>query len=250
MSEPRKASDILLSLESQVSQLVALYRSQDLVLKVLSNKLNNLIETVGKLNQTEETNNNTLNLQVPHSSPVPIFAEYKLPQEVAPKGFRRTSRPETYTTQEPIPKPQRVTLGQITAPPPEPTVEFPVQFPEFAPSNQPSLPAKKPSVTQPQETRVVKSTGSIPVQQRLVDQNGKAIFLANIDIINLQTGETVFSKLRTNGVGKWQASLSPGAYQVKISKQESLSKTKLELSQDIMVDGLSPTQELPMLICK
>jgi len=42
--EPRKATDIILNLESKVDILLSIVRSQDLNIKILSNKLNSIIE--------------------------------------------------------------------------------------------------------------------------------------------------------------------------------------------------------------
>jgi len=43
--EPRKASDIILSLEAKIDQMVALHRSLDMNIKLLSNKINEMMQT-------------------------------------------------------------------------------------------------------------------------------------------------------------------------------------------------------------
>lgn len=247
-NEPRKASDILLSLESKVDQLISLYRSQDLVLKVLSNKLNNLIDAVNSSPSDSEPKPSTQQI-------LNVSSEFQLPVEIAPKGFRRTSRPETYDVPEkPAPK------AQLKTEPPtpvavsveQPSVEFPIQFPDYEPKKEPpglqNLKKPKSEIKVSEPSHPATPGNKVPVEQRVVDKNGKAIFLANVELLN-SAGESEY-KTRTNGVGKWQASLGVGTYQVKISKQESVSKEKIEVVQDITVDGLSVTQSLPVLICK
>jgi hypothetical protein len=92
-------------------------------------------------------------------------------------------------------------------------------------------------------------TGQIPVMQRCVDKNSKAIFLADVEIVDMATMQPVF-KTRTNGAGKWQAPLGIGSYRVTIRKRENVTKEKIEAVQDIHVDGSVPKLELPLLIIK
>ena len=99
------------------------------------------------------------------------------------------------------------------------------------------------------EQAVQEVRNGIPVSQRCVDKNGKSIFLANVEIIDMATSQTIF-KTRTNATGKWFASLGIGAYRVTIRKMESVTKEKIEAVQDIQVDGSKSKLELPMLIIK
>jgi hypothetical protein len=91
--------------------------------------------------------------------------------------------------------------------------------------------------------------GKVAVSQRLVDKNNKVIFLASVEVINKATNEVAL-KTRTNSMGKWQAVLAPGIYTVNIAKSESMSKEKVQMNQEIRIDGKNSTQELPMVIAK
>lgn len=264
-NEPRKATDILLSLENEIKQLTALVRNQDLVMKVLANKLNGLVGLVEHLSTPDSTDSNSQSeIYNPHNLGLPPDGEFKLPEETNPKGFRRTSRPETFQARPGVkPSPPKAPVvpppkaqAKVPDPAPKPTyhINLPVQFPEFKPSIAPATyqreqDLKAVPVNEAQAPEVFNTENKIPVQQRLVDKNGKAVFLANVEIINAATGNSE-TTVRTNSVGKWQAPLTPGHYRVKINKQESLSKEKIDLTQNITVDGQSPTQELPVLICK
>jgi predicted phage tail protein len=91
--------------------------------------------------------------------------------------------------------------------------------------------------------------GIVPVEQRVVDRNGKSVFLADVEIMDVSSGEQV-SKSRTNGTGKWMAALPLGNYKVTVRKLESLTREKVEAIQTIKVDGTESPLKLPMVIIK
>jgi hypothetical protein len=303
--EPRKATDILLELESKMNMMLDIIRTQDLNIKILSNKLNDAMGQLRQQNEQKKIIVEAVNttpmpkapemppgfVQLPAGDPertIPIQAESTLPQSNEPKGFRRTSRPESFAGDDaylnrsanppedvrmpvqlppgmkqqqlqqqpqpqPQPQPQQVPPGrQQMVPPPgrsqSETFAPPPPTPEYAnrkgavmpgPQRQPSSPYRE---SQPPQ-------GAVPIMQRIVDKNGKSIFLADVEVTDLSTSQPVF-KTRTNGTGKWMASLGIGAYQVKIGKRASGNKEKLEAVQDIQVDGSQSPLELPMLIIK
>jgi len=236
-NEPRKATDVLLELESKIDVLLNIVRNQDLNIKVLSNKLNSLIanKTVVAANQppqiTVEAVNTNFTMVPEPKVQIPISSEEKIPIDDNPKGFRRTSRPETYSGDNSY-------LPKKTGP------KFPVQMPAEAIVPKEAL-SKAPPVEQPKENSHI---NAVPVQQRVVDKNGKSVFLADVSIIN-SGGEKVF-KGRTNGTGKWMAALAPDTYKIVISKRESVTKEKVDLIQEIIVDGKTTPLDLQTLIFK
>jgi hypothetical protein len=295
MSEPRKATDVLLDVESKVGMLLDIIRAQDLNIKVLSNKLNDVIGRLDK-QQISAPKIMVEAIQMPSSQPtiippgftqipagdpernIPVTAESKLPQAENTQGFRRNSRPETYAG------------DNSYLPQPELDVRMPVQIPKMPPGRQGANvppPGRSPdsSVVVPAGTDVpsnrrgnvlappnpagtalsqqsqdfhpmtdpqpmpLSAQGQIPVQQRCVDKNGKSIFLADVEITDLSSNQPTI-KTRTNGTGKWAASLGIGAYRVVISKRAAMNKEKLEAIQDIQVDGSQSPLELPMMIIK
>jgi hypothetical protein len=268
--EPRKATDVLLDLESKVGMLLDIIRAQDLNIKVLSNKLNDVIGRLDKQQagppkivveamQTPVRQASVVPpgfTQIPAGDPeknIPIAAESKLIQTEMPNGFRRSSRPETYAG------------DNVYLPHPENEMKLPVQLPKQTPRQQAMTPppGRSEAIVPPEATKNTKiapppapdeplpqvSTGQIPVQQRCVDKNGKSIFLAPVEIVDATTGLPVF-KTRTNGTGKWMAALGIGVYRVTITKQANISKEKLEAVQNIQVDGTQSPLELPMIIIK
>jgi len=266
---PRKATDVLLDLESKLDSALSIIKSQDLNIKLLSNKLNLLIEKMDKQTVaasfvtkpqfTVEAVQNVLPPQFmqpaqDEETNVPIFSEHKLAVDAAPIGFRRTSRPETYAgdnayLQKPPQEPVKMPV-QTLKPPPGRNENSNVTVPQQA-MNQgivPNNPITKPTAENklPQEQL---NQGAIPVEQRVVDKNSKSVFLADVEIVDLKTGNQIF-KTRTSGAGKWAAPLSIGNYRVTISKRESVTKQKVEVVQDISVDGSHSPLILQMIIIK
>jgi hypothetical protein len=262
VSEPRKASDVLLDLEAKVDKLIGLTEAQNLNAKILSNKLNEVMTALSKQSSgpgkiTVEAVNTKPTSPLQNFQPmdperqVPIFAEAKLPETDSPQGFRRTSRPETFSGDTVIPVVQEESSSRFPpqiikgGPPPGrgPGSEVTVPLPQ--------APPKQTAVPQKSTNKAALVQNAIPVHQRVVDKNGKSIFLANVEVTDLSNAQSTF-KTRTNGTGKWMASLAVGAYRVTIKKQESLNKDKtaLEAIQDIQIDGKVSPLELHTLIIK
>lgn len=269
MTEPRKATDVLLELEQKLDVALNIIRSQDLNIKILSNKLNAVLEALERKSNepkfTVEAVNTARSVSpfhhVPEMDPereIPVEAEFKLPLEKEPNGFRRTSRPETFAGDDvylpQTPKaPQAAPVRAPTppgrtpqGPPPGRTAEVIVP-----PSSPPARKAALDSVPVKSQERVSVQVvqNAIPVQQRVVNKHGKSLFLADVEIIDLGTMQQI-CKTRTNGMGKWMASLGIGHYRVIIRKMESTTKEKLEVSQDIEIDGTQSTVELQTVIIK
>jgi hypothetical protein len=88
----------------------------------------------------------------------------------------------------------------------------------------------------------------VPITQRITDNNGKDLFMAEVSVMNDK--KEVVTKTKTNAVGKWQAHLKPGKYIVHIAKTDSATKNKLEAMQDIIVPNMDSTFTLPVAIIK
>lgn len=247
-NEPRKATDIILSLERKIDTLNNRLNEQDLLLKIISNKLSVLISTI------ENSANKKIIVETVSTPPatnvksqVLVSSEDSLPLETQPKGFRRVSRPETYAGDDAyLPKPSKQK---------ESSSAFPVQIPKSDGKTEIVVPDmalnlnKNSAKEKVPIQQSIPTNNNIPIIQRIVDRNGKSVFLADVEIIDLATIETI-AKTRTNGAGKWQASLPIGEYKVVIKKLESLTKQKVEIDQTIRVDGTQSPLELQMMIIK
>lgn len=272
-SEPRKASDILLELETKLDAALSIIHAQDLNIKILSNKLNVIIEALEKKEAAPRVVVEAVPTKAAPISPfqaaweqdaeknVPIHAEMKLPLEAEPQGFRRTSRPETFAGDD----------VYLPGQQPANTPKYPVQVPAAPPGRNPgmqpppgrsaaeatvSVPAPKPEPeaqkappqNKPQVTQTVLHN-AVPVEQRAVNAQGKSLFLAEVEIIDLSTMQQVY-KTKTNGSGKWMASLGIGNYRVIIRKYEPTTKERMEVTQEIQVDGTQSPLTLQTIIIK
>jgi hypothetical protein len=261
VSEQRKATEVLVELETKIDNLVSLTKAQGLNFQIISNKLNEVMTALSKQTAGKITVEAVTKPQMPTSPlqnfqptdperQIPVFAEAKLPETNAPQGFRRSSRPETFAGQNQEEQ--------------EATAKFPVQIPKAGPppgrrtadeamvAPLPPMPAAKQAPSQKPTNKPVKATlvqNAIPVQQRIVNKTGNSIFLADVEVTDMASGQVVH-KTRTAGNGKWMASLGIGAYRVVIRKRESVSKEALEAIQDVQVDGSRSPLELQTLIIK
>lgn len=249
-NEPRKASDLLLSLESKIEILLGIVQSQDLNIKILSNKLNNLLSNLEKNNSTTTPPKivvEAVNTVSPNQANIiPVVSENNLKIEDAPVGFRRTSRAETYAGDNAYLNTVQTTNTLPMQLPPQ--AEVIVQKNNINPAVANTFENKNSKKNLP---KIEKNHDSnpIPVMQRIVNSSGKSVFLADVEVIDLSSMESIF-KTRTNGTGKWMASLPVGNYRVNIKKGESITKDKLEATQDIQIDGSKSPLDLPVLIIK
>ena len=239
VTEPRKATDVLLALEAKIDQLLHLSRSQDLNIKILSNKLNVLSEKFNTFAQEfgPDFSANVAGGVINPSPPaaftpeiVSIPSRTELTVTDQPIGHRRTSRPETYVTEP--------SFSDFQAPTTQPELLY---NPKKSSTKKAAATESVPTTTETQ----VKS----PVIQRVLDRNNKVIFLANVEVINTETN-TIVHTARTSSVGKWQASLFPGRYRINVKKQESVSKTKMQAVYEFQVTNAGTVLELPDLVAK
>lgn len=234
-------------------------------IKILSNKLNAIVETLDKKSvEVPKITIEAVSAPRPQSPflqdserSIAVSSESKLPLETEPQGFRRTSRPETFagddaylpkssgavTPKYPVQTPSAPPDRGGPQPPPgrgaEATVQVPAQPKQEIKPAQPEAPKQVPVMIQ----------NAIPVMQRVVNGHGKSLYLANVEVIDLSTMQTIY-KTRTNGTGKWMASLGVGNYRVIIRKLEATTKETLEVTQDIEIDGSQSPFEIQTVIIK
>lgn len=212
----RTLTDIILTIEAKVDQLLGFHMSQDLSAKIASNKLNRVESKLDYLIEALlEEDNSPLKI----ASAVPSFSapdvdehQFSIGLETKPLGFPRTSRPETFATEAEM---------------------------------RNTVPSKRPALT---EEDMFTPNERKAITQRVVDKNGKAIYMCNVSIINGKTGN-VEHKMRTNGMGKYSASLIPGNYKVVLTKEGSAGKDRVEVSQNLIVNEQTPS-ELQTIILK
>lgn len=244
----RTATDVLLSVEKElkilaqkVDTLFHIAGSNDMNNKILSNKISHIINTLTSMPITGQQPNDDMSFPevspysmaiAPPSFQGQVSAEQNNPfgfpketgitMETEPVGFRRTGRPETYAA------------SSVPSPPQNKNVPTP------------SNPQPKMNPPKSVAERALAPGDRVPVQQKCVDAKSKAIFMASVEIINPATN-AVIEKTRTNAVGKWSASLPHGKYKVNIKKMGEDKKSKVDVSQELVIDDRTPN-DLPMII--
>jgi len=79
----------------------------------------------------------------------------------------------------------------------------------------------------------IKSNKKISVQQRIVYPDNKNVFMASVEVLDLNGN--IIEKLKTNNVGKWIVTLTSGEYQVKVNKAGTNNKREINMMYNITV---------------
>lgn len=179
----RKATDILLDLETKVDRMLAYIATIDMNHKLLLNRLNS----------------GQAKFQDPHSSQTNLV-------EVKPKDVEYEFKNADETIAE---------------------------DPMDDNSAAPELEVDKNPNGKKRNTRSHTTGKMVPVQQKICYPDGSNVCVAKVEVCDLQ-GNLV-KQMRTNQVGKWMMSLTPGDYNVTIVKMQSTNKPKVDLKYQITI---------------
>lgn len=220
MSEqPKKATDLILEMSAKLDSVLALVRNIELSNKLINNKLNQvMLKPVTQISVEAEK---TVEMPV-------------IEVESNPQGIRRTSRDvEPIAYKKPAPKHVPVSsAGEVNT-----DIIVP-----SAPVSVPVEVQSKPAALEKQHNFEI---SNVPVSQRVVDKNGKSVFMAVVSIYDSSTGKLI-KDIKTSSVGKWMISLPPGDYKAYIVKKDPVKDAKpSEGTQNFTIDGKTPTLELP-----
>jgi len=250
----RKASDIILELESKINSLTKLIESMDFNLKLISNKLNKLVAT---------TDNNKLHKVSAYVSEQPPitnkFEELKKSQseefeiDKTPNGQRRVSRPTQNNFSGPIQVPLSNSVKFVSN-----SDNSDEEFKGFKsnvktinkdnlkkPVNENVNPAKEVKVETQKE--VVNDGNLIKVSQRVFNEHGKAEFFADVSIQQLPSLDKI-KGTRTTGTGLWSVMIPQGIYRVSIKTKQPVVGSSRINSFDINLDGTKKEIDLDKLI--
>lgn len=217
--ENRKATDILLGLDNKVNTLMN-------QLNLLNNNYKILLAKISELTKTQPQQEKQPQFKIEAADVVK--AENTIPQNLAGTPDRRGNRT--------LPQQQKL-QGEVYIKPEEKVSLADVELSISEKVKQARLEASKinDGATKP-------INGSIPIIQKIVDKNNKAIFMATV-IIKNQNGNVVFTT-KTNGNGSWKATLDPGKYFVQITKNESLNRPKIDVTNAIIITGENEYENL------
>jgi hypothetical protein len=85
----------------------------------------------------------------------------------------------------------------------------------------------------------------VPVSQKVLYPDGKAVVLANVEIYN--SAKELLKKTRTNNVGKWAATLDPGKYTIRVQKTGTNEKPAVERSFEVDIPVSEGSVDLNVL---
>ena len=208
-----EADNLIEKLQNDIKHLTDVCHSQDLNLKILSNKFNIAIEKLDAISKLLECG------VAVKSESVSVIAIDQVPT------------PTIINTQHiphPIMNPQdtEVSLGQEEA------------FTEYEPP--------KPSAKKIEPVDDVK----IPVIQRVLwAKNNKSIFMAAVEIVNKLTNE-VIAKTKSSSSGKWQCLIPKGSYVINIKRLEPATNEEVSYSKEFFIDGKQSPLTLPDALLK
>jgi len=199
VADERKATDVLLEIESKVNETIAIVRNTDLKIAIILDKLNKQL----LIKQPNDTSNISFptyqpTTTSPFDAAPDLKAKLQFALEEAQRDEQLASKPTVDTHQE----------GKRRN----------LRFHGDVQSRQ------------------------IPVQQRILYADGKNVYMANVDILDIEN--KLVKQTKTNQVGKWLASLSPGDYQVNVFKAGTQLKPKVELSYRVTIPNQDSTVEL------
>lgn len=226
MSEPRKASEILLSLEDRIISIeskINLYNTTQLL---ILQKVNEIFASLSSDTQNIEDN-----------KPIQITSGQSIDVETNFKGERRVNRNQPISTKA---SNSDITFKDYIA---QRAAE------KNAPLNDLKITNSETEVVKINKPIVVEKKQQerkIPITQRVQDENKKDWFNADVNIFS-DNGNSVY-RGKTNALGKWQAQLSPGKYSVKVTKMNMSTQNKLENEQTIVVPNTDTTVTLNTLI--
>lgn len=219
MTEERKATDILLSIEADVKEILGYVRNSDLKDKIILERLRLLTET--KLQSAPKPNLfGFVEKEDPHTGEPFFVREPKTPDaQPKPSVFEST----------PLKDKIRKAMEEASK------AQDDVQFTELS--------AETTQSGKRRGTRVqTNAEKQISVQQRVVDAESKNIFMAKVEIFD--ESNTPVKQTKTNQAGKWFAQLLPGNYQVVLSKAGTATKPAISITYDVEVPDQDSNFEL------
>lgn len=211
MTEEKKVTEVIQEIKSEVSEILNHIKNMDFKYTLLLDRLNKLItsQTVPSKILPQQS------ISVDNAEM--IFPEYHPPAQKSP--FEQTTNLKSKI---------QLALEQAQK--------------EQDESEQLSVEkhqdGKRRNLRQHAETQI----RQIPTQQRITYSDGKPVFMAGVEIYDVN--QNLVKQTKTNQVGKWLAPLAPGEYLVKINKGSGPLKPKVELSYRVAIPNQDSTVDL------
>lgn len=213
MSEERKASDVLLSIEQTVSEILEHLRNQDMLLKNIANRINK----------------NNANQQ-----PIPQKEEQVI--------FKDADEPKINSSVKKLPGLKEgvfVNANQVGG---VAQTDFTKELNQLNGKRK----ENKPIVSNKINQHVV-----VPVQQKVTFADGKPITMASVELLINDNGNLVsYKKIKTNATGKWTLNLPAGEYVVKVFKNRNFNNEEVRIETAIVVPQSNESVQLETIQAK
>jgi hypothetical protein len=220
MSEERKTSDILLSLELKIDSLIKYQQNLDLLLKTVLNKLNKLdpkISTQESSIISEQVSNSNSKLkQIPGIKPGIFLINTNENTDIGENSIKHTNDEEFKSVPGSDSDNDELDIEESGI-----------------------LTGKRRTARYGNTTQLhYGDNPPIPIQQKIVyASDNKNVIQANITIIN-SNGDIV-KELKTAPNGKWITSLIPGSYSVRIQRRGSNGRQDIDKDFSIEIQKQS-----------
>lgn len=208
MAEEKKVTEVIQEIKIEVTEILAHVRNIDLKYTLVLDRLNKLVSPAAPKSSVPVT---PATIKLIPESPEIIFPEYQPNKTSDLKSKLQSALEQAQQDQE--------AEDQITV--------------------AAQQDGKRRNLRQHSENQI----RQIPVHQRIIYPDGKPVYMANVEIFEATT-QNVVKQTKTNQVGKWLASLSPGEYQIKIFKGGNSLKGKVELNYRVTIPNQDSTVDL------
>lgn len=219
MSEDRKATDVLLQIESKVDELLSYIKADNLADKIILERLRIVTESLEKL-LLKPSNVSVSDIgKKPNLS---VSADFTKPTTnvVSEQQQRQLSDKISITT---LSLKDKIKKAMDDAKEDTASLEFP---------------------TAKEKSKEKNTDKQISVQQKITDIEGSNLFMANVEIFDLN--DVLIKKTKTNQTGKWLAQLPVGAYNVNVTKVGANNKPSINVKYSIEITNENSNLELPI----
>ena len=221
MSSDRKATEVLLSIEQKIDELVGFVRNIDHNNKLILSRLN-MLESQPTAPRPNAQPLDSAGLLVP-SAPQqqPVFAK-------PDKSFKFENRPKTNKFEQ-----MQQSLG--------------VNDDSLPLSKEERFELMEEGVPQGQRRgqRIEKTDSSRCNTKQIVQHMGQPLFMATVQIMN--DSNQVIKRTRTNTVGRWTAPLDPGNYRIDVLKMPNEEKKTPLIESSYFVE-IPPVKDIDLPI--
>lgn len=220
MSEDRKATDVLLQIESKVDELLSYIKADNLANKIILERLRIVTESLEKLSLKPSSVSVSDSGKKPNLS---VSADFTKPTTNVGSEQQQQKQLSDKISVTTLSLKDKIKKAMDDAKEDTSSLEFPAAKEQ----------SKEKNTDKP-----------ISVQQKITDVEGSNLFMANVEIFDLN--DVLIKKTKTNQTGKWLAQLPVGTYNVAVTKVGANNKPSINVKYSIEITNENSNLELPI----